>query len=69
MAIASPCNKICTIDPRSGLCRGCGRTLDEIARWMSLGESERERIMTELPQRLAANGLGAVAQPKKQRQA
>jgi hypothetical protein len=62
MAIASPCTKVCTIDPRSGLCRGCGRTLDEIARWMSLGETERSRIMAELPQRLAANGLGAVAQ-------
>jgi predicted Fe-S protein YdhL (DUF1289 family) len=60
MAIASPCNKVCTIDPRSGLCRGCGRTLDEIARWMSLGESERERIMTELPHRRAAHGIGAL---------
>jgi predicted Fe-S protein YdhL (DUF1289 family) len=58
MAIASPCTKVCTIDPRSNLCRGCGRTLDEIARWMSLGESERERIMTELPQRRVAHGIG-----------
>jgi predicted Fe-S protein YdhL (DUF1289 family) len=60
MAIASPCTKVCTIDPRSGLCRGCGRTLDEIARWMSLGESERERIMTELPHRRAAHGIGVL---------
>jgi len=57
MAIASPCTKVCTIDPRSQLCRGCGRTLYEIARWMSLGEGERARIMAELPARLAANGL------------
>jgi predicted Fe-S protein YdhL (DUF1289 family) len=65
MAIASPCNKICTIDPRSGLCRGCGRTLDEIARWMSLGESERCRIMAELPLRLEANGLGALGRERR----
>ncbi len=58
MAIASPCTKVCTIDPRSQLCRGCGRTLDEIARWVSLGEDERARVMAELPARLAANGLG-----------
>jgi len=58
MAIASPCTKVCTIDPRSSLCRGCGRTLDEIARWTSLGNSERNRIMTELPQRCAAHGIG-----------
>jgi len=58
MAIASPCTKVCTIDPRSQLCRGCGRTLDEIARWTSLGDGERARIIAELPGRLAANGLG-----------
>jgi len=58
MAIASPCTKVCTIDPRSQLCRGCGRTLDEIARWMSLDDVERQHIMAELPGRLEANGLG-----------
>jgi predicted Fe-S protein YdhL (DUF1289 family) len=57
MPIASPCTKVCTIDPTSRLCRGCGRSLDEIARWMSLSESERARIMAELPRRLAASGL------------
>jgi predicted Fe-S protein YdhL (DUF1289 family) len=57
MPIVSPCTKVCTIDPRSGLCHGCGRTLGEIAQWASLGDSERERIMGELPQRLEASGL------------
>ena len=60
MAIVSPCTKVCTIDPRSGLCRGCGRTLDEIGRWMSLSESERNRIMTELPRRRATQGIVAL---------
>ena len=58
MAIASPCTKVCTIDPRSGLCLGCGRTLDEIGRWTSFSESERCRIMSELPKRRAAHGIG-----------
>jgi uncharacterized protein len=57
MPIASPCNKVCTIDPRSGLCHGCGRTLTEIAQWGALSDSERERIMAELPQRLGAGTL------------
>jgi uncharacterized protein len=57
MPIASPCNKVCTIDPRSGLCHGCGRTLTEIAQWGALSDSERERIMGELPQRLGAGTL------------
>ena len=60
MAIASPCTKVCIIDPRSGLCRGCGRTLDEVARWTSFSDSERDRIMTELPQRRAAHGIGTL---------
>jgi predicted Fe-S protein YdhL (DUF1289 family) len=55
--IASPCTKVCTIDPASRLCVGCGRSLDEIAGWMSLGDGERARIMAELPRRLAARGL------------
>jgi predicted Fe-S protein YdhL (DUF1289 family) len=59
MAIASPCTKVCTIDPRSGLSHGCGRTLDEIARWVSLGEDERKRIMIELPRRRLAHGIAA----------
>ena len=60
MAIASPCTKVCIIDPRSGLCRGCGRTLDEVARWTSFSDSERNRIMTELPQRRAVHGIGTL---------
>jgi predicted Fe-S protein YdhL (DUF1289 family) len=49
--ISSPCTKICTIDPRSKLCLGCGRTLTEIAEWASLPESARLRIMATLPAR------------------
>jgi predicted Fe-S protein YdhL (DUF1289 family) len=64
MAIASPCTKVCTIDPRSGLCRGCGRTLDEIARWASLSDGERDRTMAELAERLA-NRLGTPARERR----
>ena len=57
MPISSPCTKVCTIDPRSGLCHGCGRTLHEIAQWASLSESERLAIMAELPRRLDTGAL------------
>jgi hypothetical protein len=53
--IESPCNKICTIDVHSGLCAGCSRTIDEIARWGTMSESERARIMAELPARHVAS--------------
>jgi len=52
VTITSPCNKICTVDPGSGICIGCGRTLDEIGRWLSLTENDRARVMAELPRRL-----------------
>ena len=51
-AIESPCTKVCTIDPLAGLCIGCGRTLSEIATWLSLSEGERRRVIGELPERL-----------------
>jgi predicted Fe-S protein YdhL (DUF1289 family) len=54
--IESPCNKVCTLDPISALCIGCGRTLAEIEAWSRLSSADRVRIMAELPRRLAALG-------------
>jgi predicted Fe-S protein YdhL (DUF1289 family) len=50
-AIESPCIDICVIDEQSGLCEGCGRTLDEIAEWGAYTPAERRRIIAELGQR------------------
>lgn len=50
----TPCIKVCIIDPVSGLCTGCGRTLDEIAAWAKLGDAPRRAIMASLPARLKA---------------
>jgi predicted Fe-S protein YdhL (DUF1289 family) len=52
--IESPCNKVCTVDPISGLCIGCGRSLAEIESWIRYSADERAGIMAELPRRLAA---------------
>lgn len=47
----SPCVKICHIEPSTSVCQGCGRTLDEIACWGSMTETEKapvwERLETE----------------------
>lgn len=48
----TPCIRICVIDQPSGLCEGCGRTLDEIANWSALTDGERRNIMNALPTRL-----------------
>ena len=52
-AIATPCVKVCIVDPESSLCLGCHRTLMEIAGWARLSEAGREAVMTELPGRRA----------------
>jgi len=52
--VESPCVKICTLDARSGLCLGCGRSIDEIAQWTGMSAAQRRRVMAELPERLAA---------------
>jgi predicted Fe-S protein YdhL (DUF1289 family) len=57
--IESPCLKICVMEPGSKLCRGCGRTIEEIAGWATLTDGERRRIMAVLPARLSAAGLSS----------
>ena len=57
MPIQSPCIMICEIDRATQLCNGCGRTLDEIARWGSLSDRERAAIMAGLGERLRRAGL------------
>ena len=52
--IESPCVKVCTLDARSGVCLGCGRTIDEIARWTAMTDEQRRRVMAELPARRRA---------------
>jgi len=39
------------MDVAAGLCIGCGRTLDEIARWAGMSDAERAAIMRILEER------------------
>jgi len=54
--IVSPCTSVCEMDAHTGLCRGCFRTLDEIARWSMLDDDARRIVMAELPARRARFG-------------
>jgi predicted Fe-S protein YdhL (DUF1289 family) len=49
--VESPCINICLLDQETGLCLGCGRTIQEIARWASMSDIERRAVMRELPAR------------------
>lgn len=49
----SPCIQVCVIDPTSGLCRGCARTIEEIGAWAGMNAGERRRVMDTLAGRRA----------------
>lgn len=49
--VASPCNSVCRIDPASGLCLGCRRSLDEIATWSAMPEARKRAVLAALPAR------------------
>jgi hypothetical protein len=53
--IESPCNRVCTLDPASGLCLGCGRSLDEITRWTQMTDAERALVLVEAGRRRSAS--------------
>ena len=61
-SIKTPCTRVCVVHPGARLCIGCGRSLDEIARWIELTDDARTGIMAQLAVRLAAlNGASAVS--------
>lgn len=49
--IVTPCVKVCVVDGESGLCLGCFRTLEEVARWSRFSDEQRAAIMADLPGR------------------
>jgi uncharacterized protein len=53
-AIESPCNQVCAIDVPTGFCTGCGRTLDEIAKWGDVGPEGQRAILQKLPERISS---------------
>lgn len=54
--VESPCVSICVMDEATGWCIGCGRTLDEIARWSGTDQADRDAVMAELPARMEKLG-------------
>jgi hypothetical protein len=51
---ATPCVKICVVDPLSGLCIGCGRTVAEISLWPEMTDEQRRAVISVLSARTAA---------------
>ncbi len=60
--IASPCINVCQMHVQTGLCVGCYRTLDEIARWAAIDEQERAQILALVAER--KDELGPLRKPR-----
>jgi predicted Fe-S protein YdhL (DUF1289 family) len=52
----SPCNRVCRIDPATGWCLGCSRTLAEIADWAMLSAGEKRALLAQIAERRPGGG-------------
>lgn len=57
--VPSPCVSVCTMDPQTGLCAGCWRSLDEIGAWSRMPDESKRQVWQRIQQRLT--DLGAAA--------
>lgn len=49
----SPCISVCQMDPMTGYCVGCTRTIDEIRDWIISTPDERNAILKKIAERRA----------------
>jgi hypothetical protein len=42
--VPSPCIDVCRMNPDTGWCEGCLRTIDEIAGWSSLDDAQKRAV-------------------------
>ncbi len=59
----SPCISVCQIDPKTGWCIGCHRTIDEIRDWIISPPDERQKILDALPARRSGSA-GCLHRPR-----
>jgi predicted Fe-S protein YdhL (DUF1289 family) len=50
-SVPSPCIAVCQVDPRSDLCIGCRRHIDEIRDWPIMTAEQKRAVLAALPAR------------------
>ena len=55
--ILTPCIGVCVMDVDSGYCRGCYRTLGEIAAWPEYDDVERRAVLEAIKERAASGAV------------
>jgi len=61
--LPSPCINLCQMNPKSGLCQGCFRSIDEITRWAQSDDATRSRILAAVARRRQAEQPAAAECP------
>ncbi|SAK52238.1 dehydratase [Caballeronia pedi] len=49
--VASPCVDVCRMNPETGFCDGCLRTIDEIAAWAACDDEEKRAVLARVESR------------------
>ena len=44
----SPCTKNCSLNNSTNICKGCGRTINEIVEWTRMTDEEKHEVMIRL---------------------
>lgn len=50
-SVPSPCIAVCQVDPRTNLCLGCRRHIDEIRNWPILTAEQKRAVLAEVAKR------------------
>jgi len=67
--IPSPCVGVCAVNPATGQCLGCLRSIDEIGAWPRASNEERLAILQLLKERRRAAGRTSAADLRPRRRA
>ncbi len=51
--VPSPCISVCSMDPVSGLCSGCLRTIEEIGQWSTANDAAKRAMWLLIEKRLS----------------
>jgi predicted Fe-S protein YdhL (DUF1289 family) len=53
--VPSPCISVCRMSPRTSLCEGCFRTVDEIRQWSKSDDAAKLALWCHVEQRAQAS--------------
>lgn len=66
LSVPSPCVGVCKMDAEKGWCSGCYRSLEEIAGWSRMPDSDKRRLWVQVEARQAAALGEAISRPEVQ---